>query len=347
MPLDGATVKPVLDNFGRTPMPYKKGRGMVYPVAYQQILKGFPAVDYSTRDLIYKPRNVRATTPYGFSPTESILSTINIALRRQSFTTAYFTAGNIPEALIGVPENWTPQQISDFQKYWDSVLEGDDAARRHAKFVPGGVAKTYITTKEPDLKAEFDDWLARIVCFAFSVSPQALVKMMNRASGEVQKAQAEEEGLVPIMQWAKELVDLVIHDELESPDVEFVYVGEDSVDESAKAVILDGQVKIGIKSINEARVEVGLAPIKGDEAYNTPMPYTAMGFQPLNANTDEGVKSRMKITGGPPETQPGATAPKGTGPGQQAATKPKVQTGPSATARKLVASDTEDESTDD
>jgi len=33
---------------------------MVFPPAYQQVLKGLPAVNYSARDIIYRPRNVRA-----------------------------------------------------------------------------------------------------------------------------------------------------------------------------------------------------------------------------------------------------------------------------------------------
>jgi hypothetical protein len=31
--------------------------------AYQQVLKGLPAVDYAVRDIIYRPRNVRAPPP--------------------------------------------------------------------------------------------------------------------------------------------------------------------------------------------------------------------------------------------------------------------------------------------
>ncbi len=62
-----------------------------------------------------------------------------------------------------MPENWTPDQIKNFQDYWDAYFTGDLAARRRAKFVPGGVAKTFIQTKEPELKGAFDEWLARIV----------------------------------------------------------------------------------------------------------------------------------------------------------------------------------------
>ncbi|MGA8170100.1 MAG: hypothetical protein WB816_04605, partial [Methylocystis sp.] len=44
-PLDGATIKRVIDDWGRTPAPFFDNGALVYPVAYQQILKGYPAVD--------------------------------------------------------------------------------------------------------------------------------------------------------------------------------------------------------------------------------------------------------------------------------------------------------------
>ncbi len=55
-----------------------------------------------------------------------------------------------------MPENWTPDQIKNFQDYWDAYFTGDLAARRRAKFVPGGVAKTFIQTKEPELKGALE-----------------------------------------------------------------------------------------------------------------------------------------------------------------------------------------------
>ncbi len=62
------------------------------------------------------------------------------------------------------------------------AFAGDLARRRRAKFVPGDSARTVHQTKEPQHKDDFDEWLARIVCFAFSVPPQWAVKQMNRAT---------------------------------------------------------------------------------------------------------------------------------------------------------------------
>ena len=169
-----------------------------------------PAIDYTERDLLYRPRNLRAHRAYGFSPVEQVIATVNIGLKRQLNQLAYYSEGNIPESLIGVPDAWTPDQIKNFQDYWDLYFTGDLARRRRAKFVPGGVAKTFIQTKEPELKNAFDEWIARVVCFAFSISPQPFVTQMNRATSETQKDSADEEGLLPILNWIKRLCDHVI-----------------------------------------------------------------------------------------------------------------------------------------
>jgi hypothetical protein len=51
---------------------------------------------------------------------------------------------------------------------------GDLAKRRRAKFVPGETAAKVVQTKEPQHKDDFDEWLARIICFAFSVPRPAI-----------------------------------------------------------------------------------------------------------------------------------------------------------------------------
>ena len=119
------------------------------------------------RDIVYRPRNVRAHRVYGYSPVQQVLMTVNIALRRQLWQLDYFTEGSIPDALIGVPQGWTPDQIKQFQDYWDTEFAGDLAKRRRAKFVPGETAAKVVQTKEPQHKDDFDEWLARIIGCAF------------------------------------------------------------------------------------------------------------------------------------------------------------------------------------
>ena len=264
-PLDGATIKPVLDAWGRTPRPFVQNGGKVYPVAFQQILKGLPAIDYSVRDLLYRPRNVRAHRAYGFSPVEQVMATVNIGLKRQLSQLSYYSEGNIPESLIGVPDAWTPDQIKNFQDYWDLYFTGDQARRRRAKFVPGGVAKTFIQTKEPELKNAFDEWIARVVCFAFSVSPQPFVTQMNRATSETQKDSADEEGLLPVLNWIKRLCDHVIQNLLGATDLEFSWRHEPVIDPSVQRENLVAYVNAGMMTRKRA------AEIMGETIPDDPM----------------------------------------------------------------------------
>lgn len=305
-PIDGATIIPRIDDWGRTPLPYVDVNGaQIVPVAYQQILKGMPAIDYSATDLLYRPRNRRVHRAYGYSPVEQIIVTVNIALQRQSFLLDYYREGSVPDAIIGVPETWTPDQISTWQTYWDGLFVDNLAARRRAKFVPGAMKNSVYQTKEPELKNEFDNWLATIACYAFSVSQQAFQRMMNRATAGVAKATAEEEGLLPIMGWFKTLMDDLLLYEFNSPDLEFDWQQDEDVDQNEQATILTEYLKAGVKTINQVRQELGDDP-DPNPAANQLMVLTPTGYVPIDANTLEGKKALQEAGLTPPPVDPNA-----------------------------------------
>lgn len=282
-PIAGDTIKVVIDDWGQIPeAPY---------VAYQQVLKGFPAVDYTRDQMMYRPRNIRTNKVYGYSPVEQIIMTVAIAMKRQVFQLNYFTEGNVPEALIGVPETWTPDQIAEFQDWFDGVLQGNLAERRKARFVPSAVGKTYIPMKETELFGKAEEWLARVICFAFSINPQPFVTQMNRATSEDATETSLMEGLNPLLLWIKNLVDSVILDEFGFDDLMFQWDMDWAVNPKEQADLLDTLVGSSIMSINEARVKLGLDPreedIFNDLMYKSSMGYvqTKNGYIPTTAQT--------------------------------------------------------------
>ncbi len=164
-----------------------------------------------------------------------------------------------------MPDAWTPDQIKNFQDYWDLYFTGDQARRRRAKFVPGGVARTFIQTKEPELKNAFDEWIARVVCFAFSISPQPFVNQMNRATSETQKDSADEEGLLPILNWIKRLCDHVIQTLLGAENLEFSWRHEPTIDPTVQRENLVAYVSAGMMTRRRA------AEIMGEALPDDPM----------------------------------------------------------------------------
>lgn len=283
--IDGATVKRVIDDWGRTPEPPL--------VAYQQNLKGFPAVNYSKDDLLYRPRNIRAHAIYGYSPVEQIVMTVNIGVRRQVYQLQYFTEGNVPEALVGVPETWTPDQVRQFQEWFDGMLQGNTAERRRAKFVPAAVGKTYIPTKNDEIFGKAEEWLARVCCYAFSVSPQPFLNMMNRATAESAQEVAVTNGLIPLMSWVKGLIDTVLLDEFDETELEFRWVEEDELDPKTESEIVRGLVGDGILTINQGLTRLGEDP-RPEPEFDRPMLKTATGYVPVALTEEEKAEKEAK-----------------------------------------------------
>lgn len=295
--IDGATIKRVVDDWGRTPEDPND-------TAYQQYLKGMPAVNYRADDLLYRPRNLRINKAYGYSPVEQIMMTVNIAIRRQVFQLNFFTEGNMPPALIGVPEDWTPDQIRTFQTWFDNMLSGNLAERSKARFVPSAVGKTYIPTQETELFGKAEEWLARVVCYAFSTSPQPFLQMMNRATADTAAETAAVEGLTPIQNWVKDMIDTILEEDLDAEDYEFIWKGDDELDPTKRQQITSGYLKDGVITLNEARQDSGREPYD-DPQFDQPMFMTSNGLAPLLLTPDaQGGRTALPAPGNNPDDSP-------------------------------------------
>ena len=305
---DGSTIKVVIDDKGRIPRPFrwngqpflwdgatvntsnyaelgfKIADGLLYPVAYQQVLKGMPAVNLTTWDMYYKPMNLRSHGVYGHSPVEQIMMTVSIAMRRSLAQLEYFREGNQPDAVFGLPETWAPDQIQRFQDYWDSLYSGNLAMRRRMKFVAG--EGKYTPTHEPPLKNEFDEWLVRIVCFAFSYPPAAFVSLSNRSIAEQHEKQAEEEGVEPLKAWFSDVANEVIEREF-SDDLEFAWAEEQEVDPVKQKDVLTGYAESGVLTLNQVREKLGEEP-DPDPAANRLQVRTPTGYVPIGTTNQQG-----------------------------------------------------------
>ncbi|MFI5229943.1 MAG: phage portal protein [Gemmatimonadales bacterium] len=310
--IDGATILRVLDERGRTPLPPAPGVTFDPAVhtAYQQIIKGLPATNYHTNEMIYKPRNPRVHKVYGFSPVEQLLILVNIGLRRQVHQLAFYTAGNIPEMLMATPATWNPGQIEQFQKLWDQLMQGDLQARRTLKFVPGDL-KPVPLRPETSLFDVFDEWLARVVCYCFSLPPTAFVKQQNRATAESAQEAALEEGLAPLMEWKVNFVNRLIRRAWNTTDYVFAWLDETATDPLEQAQIdsiyLGGATGQGkqVRSVDEIRDDHGWGPAPSDvvEA-NTPAPPPAL-VPPGNATAGGAVPPASST----PSSAAGASEP--------------------------------------
>lgn len=247
--IDGSTFKVLLDERGQIPAPPA--------IAFRQILYGAPVIagDCTADELLYCPKTVRTWTPYGLSPIEAALMIVTADLNRALFNAAYYTDGNIPEAMAGVPDTWGPKQIQEWREYWDLLTKGDPQNRSKIWWVVQTMAKSIHEFKKPDFTTQYDLWLLKLQCACFGVTPSEIgfTDDVNRATSKTQGDVNQRRGIKPMANFLKGILDAIIALDLAMPDMEIVWSGGEGEDALVQAKIIDLNLRNGRLSLDEQR----------------------------------------------------------------------------------------------
>jgi len=284
--MDGTTITCLVDDSGRIPDP---------PImAYEQRIAGLPRTAFSKPcrnaindqyELYYRPYNTTSNDVYGFSHVESILYAINIALRKDIMSLNHFTEGNIPRGFIQLTEEATKlftdaDQVKRLQNSIDTLLSGNPAQQSKITLVPG-VSGVQMLDNKVDFDGTFEEWLARIVCARFGVSPAPYSKMMNRATAQTQEEARQEYSLIPMTQHFKAWFDEILDRDMNMPYLEFVWDKGANYD-SAKASSDLEMLHNGVITINDIRAKQGLKPLD-NEAGRKNLIWTGAGVYDLDS----------------------------------------------------------------
>lgn len=271
--LDGATIKPLVDFRGLSPDP-------PFP-AYQQIIQGTVESEFTEawhtadpfqpdgeqkHELIYLPFSRRTHNPYGHSPVERVIMTVNLILRRQQHYLAFYTDGTIPEAFWKCPEDWTAEQIRTAQEMFDMLLSGNLALRSRLRLMPGGEGTGLEDPRSHSAWTyEFEEWLARVVAWCFQVSPLPVAKLMNRATSEQADVGETDSGTKPLKKRLANLINTEIEEFFGYDTVEFHWTDEKGEDERLKLDKNLGYYAAGIYTREEVRDSEGRQPLTQEQ----------------------------------------------------------------------------------
>jgi hypothetical protein len=245
--IDGSTVKPLLDDRGRTPEP------PFY--AYEQIVYGAPSELFTSDELLYLKEHNRTYSEFGFSRVENILMRVNQALRKQSLDMAMFTDGNIPAGFVSPAADlgWTPDQLQAFQTILDSLYSGNDALRSRLKMMPPG--SNFTPTNPISVETAFDLFLFTVTCASFGTTPAeaGFTQDVNRATGESQADVLYRRTLKPIALRFARLFNYILKKYFNEKRFLFQWKGYEAADDfSTMATSHTTLVQAGIESIPQA-----------------------------------------------------------------------------------------------
>lgn len=263
LPVDATTIRLRVDDAGGTPLPPE--------IAYKQVIRGTVVAEYTTDEMIYDMMNPRTNSPYGLAPLESLMIIVSSSLKAGLANLAYLTDGNIPEGFFGVPKEWTPQMIKEFQENWDAVMAGDEAATAKLKFTPEG---SYQPAKKMEDMAwnEFNHWLMTVTCALFDVDPNEIgfkpkAGLGGKGMAEQASQTSDEKGLEPLAKFIEEIFTDVIQLDLGYENMAFHFTGLDQ-DKDAKleAEVNEIRLRSGQVTLNELRTTDGLKKYDSPQA---------------------------------------------------------------------------------
>jgi SPP1 gp7 family putative phage head morphogenesis protein len=293
--VDGTTIAPLLDYWGNSPEAPAE--------AYVQYANGLPWNWLTRNDLVYVPFRPRSNSPYGLAPLETILLNANTDLRFQAYFLQRFTEGNIPQAFASAPESWTPQQIEEFQGYWDAFLRGDQAVKHQIKWMPGGGKIEWSNEKE--FSDSFSLFLMRKTCAAYHIVPSDLgfTESVNKSSGETQADVQHRVGDLPLVSHVQDVITNFLQHDLGLP-LEFAFdTGQEKEDRLATAQAWGIYIDKGMASPDEGREE--LLGLPADPRRPTPRFYNNNNAGPVPLLAIEGVAGHIDPeTYGPADDQP-------------------------------------------
>lgn len=272
LPVDGATIRLKVEEDGTTPLPPE--------IAYQQIITGEVYGEWTIDEMYYKIMNPRTSTPYGLSPLECLIIGVDSALRSQMYNSSLLSEGTTPEGFLALPEAWTPDQIKDYQNWFDTLMAGNFNQNSRIKMIPGGRGVGYTATKKPeDMRMlEFEKWLLMKTCAMFDVQPQDIgfVDNVTTTTQDGQQELGNQRGLVPMANYMKAFFTQIIAKDFGSPDLKFEWKGLQVVDTTFELDRAKMMMEHGGMTINEQRISQGMDPID-DPMADKPIIYTASG----------------------------------------------------------------------
>lgn len=290
--VDGSTIKVLRDHLGGRPMPPNP--------AYQQQIWGFPrgeyvadvdpasgqVIDGFTSDrLIYKRREVRTITPYGFSAVEQALQDVDLYLRRMEWDRAQYTDGVQPAGWIKTAgmESWTPQQIIDYNIAFNDLYAGQTLTRMRYHLLPPGMEPMESADIPEKFKPDYHLHLVRLVAMHFDVTMAELGFTEAKGLGSAGYHEGEEnvqarKATNPCLVWLQALLTEISRTYLGMPDeLEFKFLGLDAEEQAAADAVIHQQLIDGRITWNEAREEQGRAAYDIDEA-NMPVVQNGRGL---------------------------------------------------------------------
>lgn len=223
-------------------------------------------LNYNIKDILYSVYDSSSYDMYGESAMEKCLNAVRSLIRRRGYIDAYFTNGNLPDNMISVGEEMTPEEMFEWQFALQNFL-GEGMGLDERKWQTRLLPKDWklIQAKSPELQQDIDEVFIKEICGIFGVPPSALIGTQNKASSESIRRITDSSELSAKIKYIEETLTTFINEYIGYDDLVFVFKEPTASDRLQQAQISNLFSSAGILTTNEIREMLGYGPLSDEE----------------------------------------------------------------------------------
>ena len=236
-------------------------------VAYKKWGNGRVVGTFTADALHYFVLRPRPNTPYGFPPTEAIVSSILTYLYSENWNLDFFLNGSKEEGYWEMAEGLTPKQWTTFETFINELNPEKPDSRGQGKPVPHGTKHHSWRIRS---EMEWDKLQLRIItlCAAMYGLNAATIGFAGEVYKEAQEGQvdaAKRWGLVPLMKFIGEIAQAVLRD-LDLTLIEHTWAPEE--DDPLEMATVISTAGPSVLTRNDARRRLGEDQVEGSPLAN-------------------------------------------------------------------------------
>lgn len=259
----------------------KEYEGDRKPYEYVQVVRGRVAAAYTEDQLIFEPACPTVDPEdLGYAPgeLELLINIITAHLYAEAHNRNFFTQGIGTKGILHIKgDNINRAQLEAFKRQWfNQVVNTRNAFRPPIIGIADDVKWVELAQSNKDM--EFDNWmhyLIRICCAVYQIDPAEInfdiskvnTSTLNETSNEARIKNSRDKGLKPLLDYIENIVnnDILRRWNPELADkYDFKFIGLDAETREQEYKRLKEETQVW-KTLNEARVEQGKAPIENGD----------------------------------------------------------------------------------
>lgn len=243
---------------------------------YVQVIRGKIERAFTESELVVGMRNPTTdiyANGYSYAELELLLSMISSHIYTENYNKLYFSQGFSAKGILHVKANLTRRKLETLRLQWKHMVSGNRNSFQ-TPILAGMEEVQWIPLTQSHSDMEFDKWmnyLIKTICMVYQIDPAEIGFGMKDEggkggglSGDNTKEKLDnsrQKGLVPMLRFFERFINENIVCKI-NPDYELEFVGVDDESMEEATARLQGEIK-AVKSVNEARAELGLRPIEG------------------------------------------------------------------------------------